>query len=71
MSLGDRDNNTDFLEKIYSINYGATILLKIENEDVENDGFKKSTLDIDRVCEIVKANCSKVLTIFSIFPPQE
>ena len=66
VSLGDRDNNTDFLEKIYSINYGATILLIIENEDVENDGFKKSTLDIDRVCEIVKANCSKVLTIFSI-----
>ncbi|MBP5466316.1 MAG: AAA family ATPase [Clostridia bacterium] len=66
VDICDRDCNTSFLEKMYKVNEGATVMLKVNAEDVENDGFKRRGLDIDDICKIVKENCSKVLTIFSV-----
>lgn len=66
VDICDRDCSNDFVEKIYKINEGATVMLKIRAEDLENGEIKRRGLDIDDVCKIVKENCSKVLTIFSV-----
>ena len=66
VDICSRDATSNFLEKIYKINEGASVMLKVNAEDVTSDNIKKRGLDLDDVCKIVKENCSKVLTIFSI-----
>ena len=62
----DRDSNSSFLEKIYKVNEGATVMLKVNAEDTDGGEIKRRGLDIDDICKIAKENCSKVLTIFSV-----
>ena len=66
VDICDRDTSAYFLEKIYKINEGATVMLKVNAEDTMSDNIKRRGLDLDDICKIVKENCSKVLTIFSI-----
>lgn len=66
VELNEGEDVLKILPDIYTINEGATVLLKIESDDVDEDGFKRNSFDIDAVCDIVKANCSRVLTVFSI-----
>lgn len=58
------------LNKIYAVNDGATVLLKI-NDNYDGDGYKKDPNDIDEICDIVKKHSSRVLTVFSIASASE
>ena len=66
VELQDGSDALNILPDIYRVNDGATVLLKIESDAVDADGFRRNYFDVDAICDIVKANCSRVLTIFSI-----
>lgn len=66
VGLGDRDVSADFIDRIYDINEEATVLLKIESDDISGGDVKKRSFDLDEICKIVKGHCSKTLTIFSV-----
>ena len=66
VGLGDRDVSAEFIDRIYDINEEATVLLKIESEDIDGGDVKKRAFDLDEICKIVKQHCSKTLTIFSV-----
>ena len=57
--------STDILENYFKINVGATVVIKICDDEEKTD-VRRRVMDIEDVCTVVKANCTKTLTIFSV-----
>ena len=66
INADDRSLNSLLLTNIYSVNSGATVVVKIGDGGYSRSELKSRGLDFSEICAIAAANSSRTLTIFSI-----
>ena len=71
INLGDRACSLTDLEDFYKINEGATVLLKVYAENFGEGEHARGTLDMKKVCELVRKKGAKTLTVFSMDTPSD
>lgn len=71
VDLRDRFCTVDFLEKIYVLNEGGSVVLKVDKENFTFGGYNKGHVVIDDVVKVIQRHGARTLTIFSMDTPSD
>ena len=71
INLCDSNCSLECLENFYRVNEGATLLLKVSAENFGEGEHARGSLDMKKVCAVIRKKGSKVLTIFSMDRPSD
>ena len=66
VNLDDRECSLERLEELYDISQGATIYIRVDDDNFPDGEKNHGYLDVKKVCEIVKKKGSKTLTVFAM-----
>ena len=66
VNLEDRECSLERLEELYDISQGATIYIRVDDDNFPDGEKNHGYLDVKKVCEIVKKKGAKTLTVFAM-----
>ena len=66
VNLDDRECSLERLEELYDISQGATIYIRVDDDNFPDGEKNHGYLDVKKVCEIVKKKGAKTLTVFAM-----
>lgn len=71
VNLSDSDCTLDLLEELYDVSQGATMYLKVSENNFPTGEQHRGMLDMKKVCDVVKKKGAKTLTIFAMEVPSD
>lgn len=66
VNLENRECSLERLEELYDISQGATIYIRVDDDNFPDGEKNHGYLDVKKVCEIVKKKGAKTLTVFAM-----
>ena len=66
IDLCNRECSLEKLEEFYDISQGATIYIRVDDDNFPDGEKNHGYLDVKKVCEIVKKKGAKTLTVFAM-----